>query len=41
MVGQRLGQALVECGMFHIDHHAADIIVGNLFSQAMGFILGR
>src|SRR4030042_4277942 len=38
---QGLSQPLVESSMFHIDYYTADIIVRDLFSNAVGFILGR
>jgi hypothetical protein len=39
VVGQVLGQALVEGGMLHVDDHTADFFTGDLFGQAVGFLL--
>src|SRR4030042_5713169 len=36
-----LREALVEGGVFPIDHHTVDIVRGNLVRYAMGFILRR
>ena len=39
MFCQILGQALVEGRVFHIDHHAADMFVGDLPGDTMRFFL--
>lgn len=41
MICQRLCQTLIKGGVLHIDHHTVDAIRGNLFRQAMSFILRR
>ncbi len=37
MVSQRLRQALVEGGVFHIDYHGTIVSAGDLFSETEGF----
>lgn len=41
MLGESLGQALVKCSVFHVDHHAADVIIRNPIGDAVCFVLGR
>ena len=41
VVRKALRQTLIKGGVFHINHHAADILLGDLLGQAVGFVLGR
>ena len=41
MIGQFLGQSLIERGMLHVDHHGAHLQLADFLAHPVGFLLRR